>query len=180
MTNQESQRPSVPQPAVAGLRLGLYLVFTYILWMYIPSIPFLSFLYIIALCITPYVSYRLMKSLRSVLPEESPFKAAIAWSYGTQTFFYAGFLLLIPCYYYFTKALPSQLPLLEASMQQVLQQNSEAKILMDQLYGGNPIDALYQWLANTSVWAYLWSTFSMNLFLGAVISAINALILRRK
>ena len=98
MTNETSKQPQVMGTAAAGIRLGLYLVFSYVLWMYIPSIPFLSFLYIIALLFTPFVSYRLTKAFRDAYPKELPFPALLAWSYGTQTFFFAGTIILHKLY----------------------------------------------------------------------------------
>ena len=43
MTNETSKQPQVMGTAAAGIRLGLYLVLSYVLWMYIPSIPFFIF-----------------------------------------------------------------------------------------------------------------------------------------
>lgn len=179
MTNETSKQPQVMGTAAAGIRLGLYLVFSYVLWMYIPSIPFLSFLYLIALLFTPFVSYKLTKAFRDAYPKELPFPALLAWSYGTQTFFFAGIVLMLPCYYYFTQALPSQMPLLDRVTQEIIKQNPEVGTMFQQLYGGNPVDKLYQWLGSTSVWSYLWTSFSMTVFLGGIVSLINAFILRR-
>ena len=64
-------------------------------------------------------------------------------------------------------------------MQEVIKQNPEVGTMFQQLYGGNPVDKLYQWLGSTSVWSYLWTSFSMTVFLGGIVSLINAFILRR-
>ena len=70
MTNETSKQPQVMGTAAAGIRLGLYLVFSYVLGMYIPSIPFLSLLYLIALYHTDSLKHSAMltpKSYHSLL-----------------------------------------------------------------------------------------------------------------
>lgn len=178
-----SETPLIVSPlrsaAQAGLVLGGYISLTYYLWMFSPSYPLLIFLFVLGLLGTPFVAFRLMRRYRERLPRQLPFRFPIAWAYGTQTFVFAGIILLLPSYYYFVDILPGQLPHIEQMLAEVYRQNPSVQPLFRDLYGGEPMDMIYKWLQNTSVWAYLWSNFSTTVTLGAALSVVNALILRR-
>lgn len=165
--------------AQMGLKLGGYLLLLYLLWMYTPSIPLLSFPYILGLLATPIVAYRLGRRYRDFFPAEAPYPFAIAWAHGSQMFLFASIILLLPMYYYFTSALPSQIPTIQQMLETLYQQNPASKALLEQMYGGNPIDLIYKVTDRENLWMNLWTGFSSNIFLGAIVSVLNAFLLRR-
>lgn len=166
--------------AQMGLKLGGYLLLVYLIWMYIPSIPLLIFLYILGLLATPIVAYRLGRKYRDFFPQEAPYPFAIAWAHGSQMFFFASIILLLPMYYYYTSALPSQIPTIEQMLALMYKQNPASKALLQQMYGTNPLDIIYKLTDRENLWMNLWTGFSSNIFLGAIVSVFNAFILRRK
>lgn len=165
--------------AKMGLILGGYLSLIHMMWMYSPSIPILWLPYLLGLLFTPVVAYFLGRRFRDFFPEEAPYPFVIAWAHGVQMFLFAGIILLLPNYFYFTSALPQQIPAMEQMLEQVYRNTPEAKPLLHQVYGGNPIDLFYAVTSRDKLWGNLWSGFSMTVFLGSIISVVNALILRR-
>lgn len=177
-TSSPSATP-IKYAAQSGLILGGYMVLCYSFWMFTPSYPLLIFPYIISLLLTPLVSFIQTRNYRDKVRGGKPFPFALAWAYGTQSFIFASIVLMLPAYIYYAKALPSQLPALETLLQEVYRQSPEVKGIFRQMYGGDPIDVLYNWLGNSSVWLNVWNTFSTSIFLGALASIVNALILKR-
>lgn len=173
--------PMSPQKHAArmGLKLGGYLLLVYLCFMYIPTFPLLSLVYLLGLLATPIVVYKLGKSYRDYFPEEAPYPFALAWSHGVQMFLFAGIILLLPTYYYYTQALPSQLPIIEGMLTTAFKQSPELKQMIYASYGGNPIDQMYKILDRGALLGNLWSGFSMTIFLGAIVSVFTALVLRR-
>lgn len=173
--------PIGPQKHAAqmGLKLGGYLLLVYLCWMYAPTLPLLSILCLLGLLATPIVAYRLGKRYRDYFPEEAPYPFALAWSHGVQMFLFAGVILLLPTYYYYTKALPSQIPLIESTLTQSFAQQPELKELIYANYGGNPIDMIYKLIDRSALWGNLWTGFSSTVFLGSITSIFTALVLRR-
>lgn len=165
--------------AKMGLTLGGYLSLVHMMWMYSPSIPILALPYLVGLLFTPVVAYFLGRRFRDFFPEEAPYPFVIAWSHGVQMFLFAGIILLLPNYFYFTSALPAQIPAIEAMLEQIYRTSPESKALLQQVYGSNPIDFIYAITSRDKLWGNLWSGFSTTVFLGSIISVVNALILRR-
>lgn len=166
--------------ARAGLILGLYFVFKYFLLMYTPSMPVLGIIYLFATLAVPFVAYRLTASYRALFPERIGFPISIGWSHGVMLYAFASILVLPSHYYFYTSALPSQIPALEELMQQSYSQSPDMKPLLISLYGGEPIEMLRNWLSSLNVFSRLWSDFGTNVFWGSILSLVNALILRRK
>lgn len=162
-----------------GLKLGGYLLLVYMSFMYIPSIPTLGLVCLIGLLATPIVAYKLGKSYRDYFPEEAPYPFALAWSHGVQMFLFAGIILLLPTYLYYTKVLPSQMPHIENMFSMAFTQSPALKQMFYTRYGGNPIDQMYKILDHSALWLNLWSGFSTTIFLGAIVSVFTALVLRR-
>lgn len=165
--------------AQMGLKLGGYLMLVYIAWMYTPSYPFLALFFLLGLIGTPFYAYRLGLRFRALVPEELPYPFAVAWSHGTQMFIFAGIILLLPTYYYYTSALPAQLPTLEKMLTAVYETNPELKTTLYTAYGGDPIALISVLTDREHIWGLLWSSFSNTVFLGAIVSLINAFILKR-
>lgn len=151
----------------------------YIAGMYTPSYPFLVLFFLLGLIGTPFYAYRLGLRFRALIPEEHPYPFALAWSHGTQMFIFAGIILLLPTYYYYTAVLPAQLPVLESMLSVVYQRNPELKTTLYTAYGGDPLALISGLAGREHIWGLLWSGFSNTVFLGAIVSLINALILKR-
>lgn len=166
--------------AQMGLILGGYLSCIYIFFMYTPSYPLLSLAFFGGLLGLPFVAYFLGRKFRDVFPREVAYPFVIGWSHGVQMFVFAGAILLVPQYFYYTQVLPKQIPHIEQMLNQLYGQSPESRELLRELYGQDPIELLQTLTGRSKLLANLWSGFSSTVFLGALVSLINALILKRK
>lgn len=178
-TDNKARISPLKHAAQMGLQLGGFLMLIYIAWMYTPSHPILGLFSLIGLIGTPFYAYRLGLRFRNLIPSDVPYPFAIAWSHGTQMFIFAGIILLLPTYYYYTSVLPEQLPVLESILSVVYQRNPGLKATLYAAYGGDPLALISGLAGREHIWGLLWSGFSNTVFLGAIVSLINALILKR-
>lgn len=167
--------------ARAGQLLGLLFVVKYFFMMYSMEVPVLLLLFVLGTIAVPFVAYRLTRSYRDLLPEESPFPLSIAWAHGVFLYLFATLIVLIPHYFFYTSVFPEQIPILDARIQEALAQAPQNRAFIEQFLGGQTVGEVLQgWLASTSTFEKLWRDFSTNLFWGSIFSLINALILRRR
>lgn len=165
--------------AQMGLILGAFHTIIYGMWMYTPSYPVLILPCCLGGLLSPVLAYRLGLRFRNLFPEDQPYPFIIAWAHMAQMYMFAGLILLLPMYFYLTQALPEQLPAIEAMLEQLYQQVPDSRTFLSQLYQGDPMDAITRILSRDKLLSNLWAGFSSNVFWGAIVSLINALILKR-
>lgn len=166
--------------AQMGLILGAYMSLTSVLFMYIPSVPLLGLAFVLAFVCTPILSYRLGLRYRALFPSEAPYPFVLAWSHSTQMFVFGAIVMLVPCYLYYTTILPSQLPAIEAMLEASYKASPQSRAMWTEIYQGEPISVISKLTSRANLWANMWSSFSTTVFLGAIVSLVNACILRRK
>lgn len=162
-----------------GLILGLYFVFKYICFMYSLSIPLLGLIYLVATMLVPFLAYRITRNYRSMLSAETAFPLMVGWAHGTLLYAFASIVVLLAHYYFYAEALPSQLSQIEYTLNTLYGQVPNMHSVLTDLYGGEPIAILKAWVSSYSIPSLLWADLNANLFWGALLSLVNATLLRR-
>lgn len=162
-----------------GLLLGLYFVVKYICFMYALSIPLLGVIYLVATLFVPYWAYQSTKNYSHILPNRETISLSVWWAHGTLLYAFATIIVLPTHYYFYTEALPNQLPLVAHELEALYNQAPELRTTFADLYGGAPMEVLQTCGNSYSVGRRLWMDFISNIFWGSLLSLISAILLHR-
>lgn len=165
----------------AALILGLIYALRLVSISVMVQMPAMAILYLGLTIMIPIFAYRATRAYRASLPGEIPFSFSLGWLYGVVLFACTALLMLLPYYIFHSSVLPELLTQIEQSLQTLKAEDPELSVALTRLLGGaDPITALRSSLAGASMTMKLWSEFSSITFAGSIISAVVALILRRK
>ncbi len=183
--NKETiETTKIPTPlrnaARAGMFLGLFFALKYLLFINAFSYPILALVFFIATLSVPFLAYSITKAYRDLYFQGQTFKFRVAWVHGTWLYLFASIVLLIPVYYFYTRALPDSIPLIEQSLNELYTQAPNLKVQLVEGLGSDPISLLKESTSSEYILPNLLACLNRNFIAGALLSLINAAILQRK
>lgn len=179
MIQIEDKAKLLAHSAHAGLYLGLFFILKYFCVFYTLRFPLLGVLYMLLTAAVPFVVYRQIRSYRNrIVSPQSRFSVFHGWQYGMSLFIFASVLVSVSHYYYHAFLLPSQMTAFSAQIEQTLRQPGMRELML-QITGGKDWNTILQEFLAIKPISRVWNDISMNVFWGAIVSVICALILRR-
>lgn len=179
MVQIEDKGKLLAHSAHAGLYLGLYFILKYFCVFYTLRFPLLGMLYLLLTAVVPFVVYRQIRNYRDrVVSPRSSFSVFHGWQYGMSLFIFASILVSVSHYYYHAFFLPDQMIAFSAQIDQTLRQPGIRELML-QMTGGKDWNTILQEFMAVKPISRVWNDLSMNVFWGAIVSIICALILRR-
>lgn len=177
---QQPQSPTLLYASRAGIVFGLYFAIKYLALMYMIPHPGLSLAFLLGTLFVPFLAYRLTKSYREIIAPVGDFSFRDGWVFGVLIYLFASIVVLIPHYIFYTRLLPEQFPILAEKLSEIYAQLPEIYQQHQLLLGGEPLEIMTEQMQQLPVGRMLVADVLNNVFLGSLLSLINAALLRRK
>ncbi len=180
---QPTPQTTIPTPlrhaARAGIFLGLFFTIVYSCFIYSFEYPVLIYLFILGALYIPFLVYRTTKGYRDVFFKEQPFPFRVAWVHGTWLYLFSSIVVLPAVYIFYTRILPEALPMIQQAFEQAYEQYPNLKGQFAETFGAEPIKVISDYTSSEYLFGNLMSFLNQNFIIGALLSLITGMLLRR-